>query len=353
MTSGHSERGVGERSPLLGRQGEAAHVRRCLCVRRSTGLLVTYTLLYVGLLAAAACLFSWLESPPEEQLRRQVEGKVAEFLEQYSCVPESSLEELITEVVKANNRGVSAANNVSSGANWSFGQSFFFSATVVTTIGYGHVTPLSEGGKIFCIVFALVGIPLTLVILSAFVEKLMLPSTLALQWLNSRLGHLYQPFNIRLLHLTLVGVFIVLVFFLLPAAVFYKLEPGWSYLDSLYYCFISLTTVGLGDYVPGDGPQQSYRPIYKVATTGYLLVGLVMMMWFLTVFAEIPQLNFGILFLHQSDESMADPEKMRLSGTGGGPKYTQQMENHIKASSRPVEETPSPEETTPVHARQK
>jgi hypothetical protein len=38
-------------------------------------------------------------------------------------------------VVKASNRGVSAARNASGEPNWSFGQSLFFSSTVVTTIG--------------------------------------------------------------------------------------------------------------------------------------------------------------------------------------------------------------------------
>ncbi|XP_043212872.1 potassium channel subfamily K member 6-like, partial [Amphibalanus amphitrite] len=301
-----------------------AHVRRCLCLRRSTCLLLLGTCLYVAWLAAGAAVFSFLEQPAEDRLRSQLNERISQFLEDNQCVPESALEDLITEVVLANNRGVSASKNISTGSNWSFGQSFFFSATVVTTIGYGHVTPLSEGGKIFCVVFALIGIPLTLVILSAFVEKLMVPSTMFLQWLNSRLGHLYQPFNIRLFHLAAVVVLIACLFFLVPAAIFNRLEPGWSFLDSLYYCFISLTTVGLGDYVPGDRPGQQYRPLYKVAITGYLLVGLVMMMWLLTVFAEIPQLNFGIWFLHQSDETTADPEKMRLSGASAGPKYTQQ-----------------------------
>ena len=48
---------------------------------------------------------------------------------------DEELEELITNIITANNRGVSAAKNVTGEPNWSFGQSFFFSSTIVTTIG--------------------------------------------------------------------------------------------------------------------------------------------------------------------------------------------------------------------------
>lgn len=138
----------------------------------------------------------------------------------------------------------------------------------VLVAGYGHVTPLSEGGKIFCIVYALIGIPMTLMLLTAMVDRLMVPTTWFLRYLNATLGHLYQPFNIRVFHLMLVAVFLVVFFFLVPAAVFNALEPDWNYLDSIYYCFISLTTIGLGDYIPGDSPSQPLRPIYKIVTTG-------------------------------------------------------------------------------------
>ena len=48
---------------------------------------------------------------------------------------DSSLDDLIEEIVNANNRGVSLEKNGSAVPSWSFGQSFFFSSTVVTTIG--------------------------------------------------------------------------------------------------------------------------------------------------------------------------------------------------------------------------
>jgi len=63
-------------------------------------------------------------------------------------------------------------------------------------------------------------------------------------------------------------VLVVIAFlFLLPALIFARLESQWGFLDSLYYCFISLTTIGLGDFIPGDTPGQAMRPLYKACTT--------------------------------------------------------------------------------------
>lgn len=48
---------------------------------------------------------------------------------------DDELEDFIKEIITANNRGVSAVGNVTMEPNWSFGQSIFFSSTVITTIG--------------------------------------------------------------------------------------------------------------------------------------------------------------------------------------------------------------------------
>ncbi|KAK5981474.1 hypothetical protein GCK32_019894, partial [Trichostrongylus colubriformis] len=46
---------------------------------------------------------------------------------------------------------------------WSFSTAIFFAVTVVTTIGYGNPVPVTNVGRIVCIMFSLFGIPLTLV----------------------------------------------------------------------------------------------------------------------------------------------------------------------------------------------
>ncbi|XP_045597258.1 potassium channel subfamily K member 1 isoform X2 [Procambarus clarkii] len=328
-----------------------------LKMAKSNLRLLAYIVLYLIFLVLGAAIFSAIEAPDEIEMMRAIRRRRSKFLLDFPCISDSDLEELIVEIISANNRGVSAAKNVTSEPNWSFGQSFFFSSTIVTTIGYGHVHPLSEGGKIFCIIYAIIGIPMTFILLTALVERLLLPATWLLYWLNSKLGHLYQPFNIRVFHLAIVGVIAFVLFMVFPSLIFAKLEPGWDFLDSLYYCFISLTTIGLGDYIPGDAQDQPMRPLYKVCITGYLLLGLTFVMLLLHLYNDIPQLNLGLFLLRSAEAAPGDPERMRLSGTAGvTPKYTQQhndqtVRQNVKVVSRPVD-SPSPEEdTTPVHAQ--
>ncbi len=96
----------------------------------------------------------------------------------------------------------------------------------------------------------------------------MIPSTCFLRFLDRRLAHRFQRLHVRIVHFGIVLLILVASFFFLPAIVFTHIEPDWDYLDSLYYCFISLTTVGLGDYIPGDAQDQKYRALYKIFVTG-------------------------------------------------------------------------------------
>ena len=46
---------------------------------------------------------------------------------------------------------------------------------------------------------------MTMLLITAVVERLMLPVNLLLIWLNNTMGHLYSPFSLRLFHLGLVS----------------------------------------------------------------------------------------------------------------------------------------------------
>lgn len=58
------------------------------------------------------------------------------------------------------------------------------------------------------------------------------------------------------------------------AAVFSRYE-GWSYFDSFYYCFVTLTTIGFGDYVALQNDQALMnKPGYVALSLVFILFGL-------------------------------------------------------------------------------
>ena len=49
--------------------------------------------------------------------------------------------------------------------------------------------------------------------------------------------------------LAITGAIVVFLLFA-GAAIFCALQPGWTYLESFYFCIVTLTTIGLGDFTP-------------------------------------------------------------------------------------------------------
>ena len=75
--------------------------------------------------------------------------------------------------------------------------------------GYGHIVPLTPGGKLFCTFFAAFGIPFTLVFLSASVQRLLFPTLRFLAWMMSgKLGNVMSPLGVRLVHLLLLAAMV-------------------------------------------------------------------------------------------------------------------------------------------------
>ena len=48
---------------------------------------------------------------------------------------------------------------------WGFFNSFFFGFTSVTTIGYGKISPQTQLGRVACLIYSVIGIPLNTVVI--------------------------------------------------------------------------------------------------------------------------------------------------------------------------------------------
>ncbi|VDO03268.1 unnamed protein product [Rodentolepis nana] len=226
---------------------------------RTLALIVcTLTYLVIG-----AAVFDALESEEEIKQKKILEEQEILWRRRYNISEEDF--DKITQL------GIQR-KPYKAGTQWKFTGAFYFATTVITTIGYGHCTPKTKAGKIFCMVYALPGIPLCLVMFQSIGERINTLITRLLRRLISLLRCKNQ--TVSQSHLIFVSANVVTIVVTAGAAVFAEYE-NWPYLDALYYCFITLTTIGFGDIVALQREDSlAKQPYYVAFSLVFILFGL-------------------------------------------------------------------------------
>jgi len=72
-----------------------------------------------------------------------------------------------------------------------------------------------------------------------------------------------------------ITMIILTGYIIIGAVIFFEFE-GWDLIASSYFCFITLATIGFGDYVPGQNPDTSANTVtlQLVVTFIYILLGM-------------------------------------------------------------------------------
>ncbi|KAM4612399.1 potassium channel, subfamily K, member 7 [Polymixia lowei] len=264
-------------------------------------------LCYVLFILLGSLVFMAIEMPVERILRAEVIELREVFLRENPCIQESRLNELLRKALATDQKDVSVLNANIDERHYDFTSSLYFVIVTLTTTGYDLFTPISEEAKLFCIFYCALGIPLTLFLLSFFSDLLLPVVTYGpVRRLQTRWGMPYA--RAALLHAGLLWVVIVTLLFLLPALVFYLAEPGWSFLDALFFCFVTLSTIGQGGYSLGRTWDPATKQTVKLLTTCYLLVGLVVIMLFRETALEVPHVQAAMRLL-------SGPREGELKGT--------------------------------------
>ncbi|XP_037248801.1 potassium channel subfamily K member 3 [Falco biarmicus] len=289
-------------------------------VRTLALIMCTFTYLLVG-----AAVFDALESEEETAERLRLEVKSQELKSKYNLSAESYRElEWVVLKLKPHKAGV----------QWKFAGSFYFAITVITTIGYGHAAPSTDGGKVFCMVYALLGIPLTLVMFQSLGERINTFVRYLLHRIKKCLG--MRRAEVSMANMVTIGFFSCISTLCIGAAAFSYYEH-WSFFHAYYYCFITLTTIGFGDYVAlqKDEALQN-KPQYVAFSFVYILTGLtvigaflnLVVLRFMTMNAEdekrdaehraLLTRNGKASSIHTADTTSAAPAAVGGSGSGGG-----------------------------------
>ncbi|XP_070691593.1 potassium channel subfamily K member 5-like [Pempheris klunzingeri] len=232
-----------------------------------TGPLLTSCIIFF--LSIGAAIFQILEEPNWKTARDKYILQKENILKSHACLTKEGLDKILEIVSEAAGQGVTITGDTYRNT-WDWGNSVIFASTIVTTIGFGNVAPKTIGGRVFCILYGLCGIPLCLVWISELGS-----------FFGDRAKRLSQVLirkgvSVKNVQLTCTAIFLLwglLVHLVIPPFVFMSLE-GWSYLEGLYFSFITLTTVGFGDYVAGVNPNIEYPRLYRVFAELWIYMGL-------------------------------------------------------------------------------
>ncbi|XP_038615908.1 potassium channel subfamily K member 9 [Tachyglossus aculeatus] len=265
-------------------------------VRTLSLIACTFTYLLVG-----AAVFDALESDHELRQEERLRAEEARIQGKYN-ISRDDYRQLELVILQAEPHRA--------GVQWKFAGSFYFAITVITTIGYGHAAPGTDAGKAFCMFYAVLGIPLTLVMFQSLGERMNTFVKHLLKRVKKCCG--MRSTDVSMENMVTVGFFSCMGTLCVGAAAFSQYED-WSFFHAYYYCFITLTTIGFGDYVAlqTKGALQK-KPLYVAFSFMYILVGLTV----IGAFLNLVVLRF--LTMNSEDERRDAEERASLAGNRGG-----------------------------------
>jgi len=127
------------------------------------------------------------------------------------------------------------------------GGSVFFAMTVFTTIGYGSYAPETRHGKMLMVPMALFGLAITAAVISSFLNLC--------QYITDRIVAIHPRVCGRFGKVLCTSSAMALMLTLLVEGL--KHYEGWEDWESRYFAWITMTTIGFGDYCPATRGGQT------------------------------------------------------------------------------------------------
>ncbi|XP_067463835.1 potassium channel subfamily K member 13 isoform X1 [Thunnus thynnus] len=246
-------------------------------------LLAGLILLY---LLCGAAIFSALEHPFELRARRLWKQQLDNFTQRYR-VNLGALHTLLRQYEEANGAGIRVD---ALRPRWDFSGAFYFVGTVVSTIGFGMTTPATIAGKIFLIFYGLIGCAATILFFNLFLERIITMLAYIMRWCHerrlrcagvgimssgeeqSREEDSLEGWKPSVYYVMLIlGVASIVI--ACSASTLYSSMENWSYVDSLYFCFVAFSTIGFGDLVSSQRQQYESQEAYRLGNCLFILMG--------------------------------------------------------------------------------
>jgi hypothetical protein len=131
---------------------------------------------------------------------------------------------------------------------WSILQACYWTTVTVTTVGYGDVVPTTRAGKLFGIPFILFGLVVIFQVMYSVAGNIIDAAAAAKRKRRARAGRPESIESTSRRHLRTVLVSVgSIAGTLLCGALYMWATHEFSFVDSIWWSFVTLTTVGYGD----------------------------------------------------------------------------------------------------------
>ncbi len=291
--------------------------------------------IWLILISVGAGIYQAMEWPAMVKAKAE---KVAMFKELKKDLPPKAYEKMIDELGDPNEDQI--------GSSYVYGRMWVLAYTIVTTIGYGAICPITPAGQFFTTVYTILTVPFSLYVFASVAEEILdwcteylLPNnakstaafekfdtdhngTLDKTELHEALNEVGFKLNLdemeekwkifdkdsnglvdydefraacKELHITKFGesdeqfkyrfiITLSIVHTVLGTIVFHftEIAKKWTLLESFYFCIVTTTTVGLGDFVPSSTAGLIFLPVWSFLGLGIIaaLLELIALSWF-------------------------------------------------------------------------
>ncbi|CEM17743.1 unnamed protein product [Vitrella brassicaformis CCMP3155] len=148
---------------------------------------------------------------------------------------------------------------------WSIVDALYFCAVTMTTVGYGDLLPTSAAMQGFTVAYIWMSMGLISFAVGHVTAKAMEDREEEL--LGAAAAAIMDNETRQYFKITVSLTKIVL--FLLSGAFFFSYFEGWTFLEGLYFCTVTITSVGYGDLTPSG-------EYIKMVCTLYVFIGVIM-----------------------------------------------------------------------------